>query len=351
MRMVKSFIFPLLGITFSMACAGPGGRQVQETNDQLLIEVFYKEMPPSLQTLERVRFFLEDYQASYRIEFLEMTDAENEERMTSLGYPDEHFPFGLAIDGKTSAEIDGEIIVFGNFPDFMHHIGRHQGNWTLDHLTRVLQKPRLLREKNPKLVNQPGGQGGANRLLPEPERRGGMPLMEALDKRQSMRDFSPEALSDQDLSNLLWAAWGINRADGRRTAPTARNRQQFDIYLIMADGWYLYDPQRHALIRQGDEDLRAYSGTQAFVQTAPLNLVFVSDHERMTGYDAARREFYSATDVGFISQNVYLYCASAGLATVVRGALDREILHDVLKLGPSQHVILGQSVGYPAQEN
>jgi SagB-type dehydrogenase family enzyme len=184
-------------------------------------------------------------------------------------------------------------------------------------------------------------------LLP-PQKTGGMPLMEALNNRKTLRNYSQEPLSQQDLSNLLWAAWGINREDGRRTAPTARNMQQFDIYLIMADGWYLYEPRAHALVKLGNEDLRAYAGTQDFAKTAPLNLIFVSDYDRMTSVSPDRLAFYSATDVGFISQNVYLYCASEGLATVVRGLVDREKLHEVLKLKPSQHVVLGQSVGYPA---
>jgi len=183
--------------------------------------------------------------------------------------------------------------------------------------------------------------------LDEPERTGGMPLFEALDKRQSMRSFSSRELSGRDLSNLLWAAFGMNRDDGRRTAPSARNWQQFDIYLIMADGWYLYEPREHVLVKKGDEDFSKYAGSQDFVATAPLNLIFVSDHDRMTGASAENKEFHSATDVGFISQNVYLYCASEGLATVVRGLLDRDRLKELMNLRPSQHVILGQTVGYP----
>ena len=183
--------------------------------------------------------------------------------------------------------------------------------------------------------------------LPEPQRTGGMPLLEALSNRQTIRSFSPRQLSSQDLSNLLWAAIGINRDDGRRTAPSARNWQHFDIYLIMTDGWYLYEPKEHSLLKLGNEDLREYAGTQDFVATAPQNLIFVSDHDRMTGASEENRAFYSATDVGFISQNVYLFCASEGLATVVRGLVDRDRLHEVLKLRPSQHVILGQTVGYP----
>ena len=183
--------------------------------------------------------------------------------------------------------------------------------------------------------------------LPEARRTGGMPLFEALNNRQSSRSFSSIAISQQDLSNLLWTAFGINREDGRRTAPSARNWQQFDIYLIMKDGWYLYEPGEHVLLKMGSEDLRQYAGTQDFVPKAPLNLIFVSDHDRMTGADPEGRTFHSATDVGFISQNVYLFSASEGLATVVRGLLDREKLHEVLNLRPSQHVILGQTIGYP----
>ncbi len=177
--------------------------------------------------------------------------------------------------------------------------------------------------------------------LPEPQRTGGMPLFEALDNRQSIRSFSARQLSSQDLSNLLWSAFGINRGDGRRTAPSARNWQEIDIYLIMEEGWYLYEPQEHILIKKGDEDLREYAGSQDFVATAPLNLIFVSDHDRMTGASEENRAFYSATDTGFISQNVYLFCASEGLATVVRGLVDRDRLWEVLKLRPSQHAILG----------
>ncbi len=191
-------------------------------------------------------------------------------------------------------------------------------------------------------------QEGETVSLPEPQRTGGMPLFEALGNRQSSRSFSPHELTRQDLSNLLWSAFGVNRDDGRRTAPSARNWQQIDIYVITAGGWYMYDATRHALRKLGNEDLREYAGTQDFVAAAPLNLIYVSDHDRMSGATLENREFHSATDVGFISQNVYLFCASEGLATVVRGLVDREKLHDMLKLRPSQHVILGQTVGYPA---
>lgn len=184
--------------------------------------------------------------------------------------------------------------------------------------------------------------------LPAAQKTGGMPLFEALDHRQTIRSFNANPLSEQDLSNLLWAAFGINRDDGRRTAPSARNWQEFDIYLIMADGWYVYDPQSHAIIKQGSEDLRGYAGGQDFVATAPLNLIFVSDRDRMTGVSSENHERLSSINVGYISQNVYLFCASEGLATVARGYIDKAVLHEVLQLSPSQKVILGQTVGYPA---
>ncbi len=198
-------------------------------------------------------------------------------------------------------------------------------------------------------ILKPSAQTGETILLPEPQKSGGMPLFEALDTRQSQRSFNPDPLSMQDLSTLLWAAYGINREDGRRTVPSARNWQQFDIYLIMADGWYVYDHRQHAIVKLGNEDLREYAGTQDFVKSAPLNLIFVSDHDRITGVSREKQEFNSATDVGYISQNIYLFCASQGLATVVRGLLDKEKLHQLLKLRPSQHVILGQTVGYPTE--
>lgn len=133
--------------------------QAQETDRKTRIEVFYKEQPPSLETLEKMKAFFKDHQDNCRIEYLLMTEPDHEKRMISYGYPNEHFPFGIAIDGKTSAKIGDEVIIFGNFPDFMHHLGRHQGNWTLAHLRRVLNHKELLLPDNPVFRNQPGGGG------------------------------------------------------------------------------------------------------------------------------------------------------------------------------------------------
>jgi SagB-type dehydrogenase family enzyme len=185
--------------------------------------------------------------------------------------------------------------------------------------------------------------------LPEPQKTGGMSLMEALNNRQSQRSYSSRELTQQQMSNLLWAAYGINRPNGYRTAPSARTAHQFDIYIIKNDGWYLYDAQQHAMLKMGSENLQEHAGTQDFVQTAPVNLVFVVDYDKMESFDDEMKVFYSATDVGYISQNVYLYCAAEGLATIVRGQIDKPKAKEVLKLRPNQHVILAQTVGYPGE--
>ncbi|HBU30131.1 MAG: nitroreductase [Thiobacillus sp. GWE1_62_9] len=185
--------------------------------------------------------------------------------------------------------------------------------------------------------------------LPPPETAGGMSLMQALQARHSTREFAGRALPPQELSNLLWAANGVNRPQsGQRTAPTAHDWREIDVYVTTADGAYRYDPPSHALIKVADGDLRPLAGVQDFVATVPVNLVYVADLERMSGAGAEDKAFYSATDAGFIAQNVYLYCASAGLAAVVRGLIDRDALGAALGLKKHQRIILAQSVGYPA---
>ncbi len=186
--------------------------------------------------------------------------------------------------------------------------------------------------------------------LPKPRTEGGMPLMEALTARETSRSFSSKELPEQVLSDLLWAACGVNRPDsGKRTAPSARNWQEIDVYVAMAEGVYLYDAKAHRLEPVLAEDLRAMTGTQGFVKDAPVNLVYVADLARMTGASDTDRVFYSAADTGFIAQNVYLYCASEGLATVVRGSVTRPALKKALSLRSDQEIILAQSVGYPKE--
>jgi len=189
--------------------------------------------------------------------------------------------------------------------------------------------------------------------LPEPQTEGGRPLMQVLKVRQTSREFGPETkLPMQVLSNLLWAADGVNRPDGKRTAPSAVNWQNIDIYVAMADGLYLYDAPQNALKVLLTEDVRAATGQQNFVKAVPLDLVYVADYSKAKTPrgENPNAEVWSAAGVGFISQNVYLYCASEGLATVVRGMFDRDALGKVLQLRPDQKIILTQSVGYPKKK-
>jgi nitroreductase len=176
---------------------------------------------------------------------------------------------------------------------------------------------------------------------------GGKPLMQALQARRSTREFAGRALPDQVLSDLLWAAYGVNRPSGDRTAPYWRHIMVLDVYAAMADGVWFYDPQRHGLVRHSGADIRAQTGQQDYVGSAPLNLIYVAHGERMKEVPWEARRLYASVDSGFIGQNVYLFCASEGLATVFRGAILSEQLGKTLKLGDGQFVTFCQSVGYP----
>jgi SagB-type dehydrogenase family enzyme len=177
---------------------------------------------------------------------------------------------------------------------------------------------------------------------------GGKPLYEALAARRSSREFGPKALTPQELSTLLWAAQGVNRpATGHRTSPSARFWKEIDIYVFTRDGVYRYEPDGHRLLRVMTGDRRAATGTQPFVAQAAVALVYVADLSRMTGVDPANQALYTGADAAFAAQNVYLHCASAGLACVVRGAVDRAALGKLLGLKPSQRVILAHSIGHP----
>jgi nitroreductase len=183
--------------------------------------------------------------------------------------------------------------------------------------------------------------------LPPPQLDGGRPLMQALQARRSARAFAPRPLPPQVLANLLWAGDGVNRPQsGGRTAPTANNSQDMDIYVATADGLFLYDAKGHALQPILGEDIRALTGKQAYVKEAPVNLIYVSELAKMKAAPEDR-EMYAAAHTGFISQNVYLFCASEGLATVVRASIDRPALAQKMGLRASQKIILAQSVGYP----
>jgi len=182
--------------------------------------------------------------------------------------------------------------------------------------------------------------------LPAPQTEGGKPLMQALRLRATARAFAPDPLPPQTLANLLWAAWGINRPqEGKRTAPSTRNWQEIDVVVLNATGAYLYDAAGNALKPLAVGDHRALAGTQDFVKDAPVTLVLVADTARMQG--GPDTQAYAYADAAFVSQNVYLFCASEGLATGVRASVDRPALARALKLRESQLVVFAQSVGFP----
>lgn len=194
----------------------------------------------------------------------------------------------------------------------------------------------------------PSGEALGELPLPPAQTTGGLPLMQALQQRQSQREFRPTALTAQQLSDLLWAAAGINRAEhGGRTAPSAMNAQEVDLYVALPQGLYRYEPQRHVLLLIKAEDVRRVTGYQDFVDNAPLDLVYVADHGRMKMVPAAARESYASAAAGAMAQNVYLHCASAGLATVVRAWFDRGALTRAIGLTPDQQILLTQTVGNP----
>jgi nitroreductase len=183
--------------------------------------------------------------------------------------------------------------------------------------------------------------------LPAPQKTGGLPLMDALAKRSTARAFDSKELSPRQLSSLLWAAFGINRPDGKRTAPSARDFQETDIYVLLKQGAYVYSAKSNKLDLVVAEDIRALGGTQAFVKDAPVTLIYVADLSKMGDGSNEDKKNTANIDVGYISQNVYLFCASESLVTGARGSVDRATLGPKLKLRPNQTIILAQSAGYP----
>ena len=183
--------------------------------------------------------------------------------------------------------------------------------------------------------------------LPVPEKIGGKPLMEALNDRSSSRYFKDEPLSQQQLSNLLWAAFGINREDiKKRTAPSSHNHQDILIYLTTQDGLFLYHAEENALEQLSDKDMRSIAGNQSFVKEASVNLIYVSDFSKLGKGSDENKRVTAATHCGFIGQNVYLYCASEGLISVFRAWINKEKIASILNLPEGFEVLYSQSVGY-----
>jgi SagB-type dehydrogenase family enzyme len=187
--------------------------------------------------------------------------------------------------------------------------------------------------------------------LPVPIFEKSKPLMQALQERKSGRDYADKPLTPQDLSNVLWCANGINRpTTGNRTSPSARNKQDIDVYVVLKEGAYLYEPKKHQLLLAAAGDFRKNAGIQAYVATAPVNLIYASDTAR---FDFTKEKeqmiIAAAIAAGHCSQNVYLYAASAGLSVVTRTSVDTKKMAEILKLRTQQLVIMGQTIGYPKE--
>ena len=197
-------------------------------------------------------------------------------------------------------------------------------------------------------VNAATAQDLSTIKLVSPEMDKGMAVILALKERKSVRSFSDRQLSLQELSNLLWAADGISREDGRRTAPSWANYQEFDIYVVREDGVFVYEPKKHELLPVAAGDYRKYAATQDFAVTAPINLIYIADMEKIkAGADENAKLMIASLDVGFIAENVALYATSVGMASRPRAGIRKEELAQVLKLRPEQKIILGHTVGYP----
>lgn len=194
--------------------------------------------------------------------------------------------------------------------------------------------------------------------LPLPQKDLSFPLMKALEKRRTIRRWKNDPLSDQELSNILWAACGITkegtkRSKSKRTAPSACNSQSIKVYVVMEKGLFLYDEKEHQLIQILSEDIRGNIGTQKMMHSAPVGLIYVSDFSKMKNFlfrNDEQRWFFSGADTSFISQNVYLYCAARGLSTAVLGLVNREKLHKIIGLGEHEKIIFTQVIGFSLDE-
>jgi len=186
--------------------------------------------------------------------------------------------------------------------------------------------------------------------LVKPDKTGGIPVMSALNKRGSARSFSKKQISGQSLSNILWAASGINRPEsGKRTSPTAMDKREIEVYAAMESGLYKYNPEKHVLELVEAKDIRHLTGKQGYVKDAPLNLVYVADMSKVAGGTKEEKLLNAGSDTGFIGENVYLCCASEGLSTVIRAFIDKDALGKAMNLKEHQMIILSQTVGYPGK--
>ncbi|MBU6487654.1 MAG: SagB/ThcOx family dehydrogenase [Burkholderiales bacterium] len=211
----------------------------------------------------------------------------------------------------------------------------------------MTQMPLLTYQTLPDAAVKPAPEGAPKIIeLPRPDLLSGISLLAALSFRASTREFSPAPLPKRTLGALLWAADGINRPiSGGRTAPSPHGRQEIDIYVALPEGVYRYNPSTHSLVLKRAIDARGMTGYQDFVGAAPLDLVYVVRTSQLLTLPPAQRDTFSAITAGAISQNVSLFCASAGLATVVRGWINHRLLADALSLNEDEVPILAQTVG------
>ena len=184
-----------------------------------------------------------------------------------------------------------------------------------------------------------------NISLPKPQKEGGKSITYCLQNRKSTKEFSSKAISEQQISNILWAAYGFNRPD-KRTVPSAMNCQEFTLYIFLPSGIYRWNDKTNELIQLSKGDHRKDAGKQDYVATAAMNIVYVADYSKMGSIDPNNVSNMAYADCGFIAQNVYLYCGSEGLGSVIRGYVDKDLLAKTLNLKAKEHVILSQSIGF-----
>jgi nitroreductase len=190
--------------------------------------------------------------------------------------------------------------------------------------------------------------GVVTKALPAPDIEG-QSILKVLQQRRTSRDYATTPIAPQTLSNLLWAAYGVNRSDGKRTAPSAHDWQYIDVYVADGSGLYRFEAKQNGLALITSEDIRKKTGIQDYVTVAPISLIYVSDGRKFPP-DVSKDEklLYGATTAGAIAQNVYLFCAANSLSTGVRSDIDRDSLHAAMGLAPEQSILLAQSAGYPS---
>lgn len=186
--------------------------------------------------------------------------------------------------------------------------------------------------------------------LPTPDmKRQTISVMETYKQRKSVREYSAKALSEQDLSDLLWAAQGQNREDGHLTSPTAMNRQEIRLYVFTEKSVSLYDPQANTLTQVASGDHRGIMASgQDFVKNAPVVLLMVADMDKFRSNNQ-HAQWMVAVDTGIVCENINLFCSAAGLCTVPRGTIDSKAISTLLGLNDNQIPLINNPVGYPSK--